>query len=60
MTASKPRRVVQQAISRLSDLAHEIPRTELRLQKSSNGRGLLRFQAEAEKERGQTATDLES
>jgi HlyD family type I secretion membrane fusion protein len=54
-------RVVQQAISRLSDLAHEIPRTEAALAEieQRKAEAVSRFQAEAEKERGQTATDLE-
>jgi membrane fusion protein, adhesin transport system len=54
-------RVVQQAISRLSDLAHEIPRTEAALGEIDQRRAeaLSHFQADAEKERAQTATDLE-
>jgi HlyD family type I secretion membrane fusion protein len=54
-------RVVQQAISRLSDLAHEIPRTEAALAEieQRKAEAVSRFQAEAEKERGQTATDFE-
>ena len=54
-------RVVQQAISRLSDLAHEIPRTEAALGEIAQRRAeaLSHFQADAEKERAQTATDLE-
>ncbi len=59
--ALEAERVLQQAITRLSDLVHDIPRTEAALaeieqrkrQVSSN------FQAEAEKERTQTATDAE-
>jgi membrane fusion protein, adhesin transport system len=54
-------RVLQQAITRLSDLAHEIPRTEAALAEIGQRRAeaVSRFQTEAEKERGQTATDLE-
>ena len=54
-------RVLQQAISRLSDLAHEIPRTEAALAEigQRKAEAVSRFQADAEKERGQTATDLE-
>jgi adhesin transport system membrane fusion protein len=54
-------RVLQQAISRLSDLAHEIPRTEAALAEIGQRKAetVSRFQADAEKERGQTATDLE-
>jgi membrane fusion protein, adhesin transport system len=54
-------RVLQQAITRLSDLAHEIPRTEAALAEIGQRRAetLSRFQTDAEKERGQTATDLE-
>jgi membrane fusion protein, adhesin transport system len=54
-------RVLQQAISRLSDLAHEIPRTEAALAEIGQRRAeaISHFQADAEKERAQTATDLE-
>ena len=54
-------RVLQQAISRLSDLAHEIPRTEAALAEigQRKAEAVSRFQADAEKERAQTATDLE-
>lgn len=54
-------RVLQQAISRLSDLAHEIPRTEAALVEiqQRKSEAISRFQADAEKERGQTATDME-
>lgn len=54
-------RVLQQAISRLSDLAHEIPRTEAAVAEfeQRKAEAISRFQAEAEKERAQTATDLE-
>ena len=54
-------RVLQQAISRLSDLAHEIPRTEAALAEigQRKAEAVSRFQADAEKERGQTATDIE-
>jgi len=54
-------RVLQQALSRLSDLAHEIPRTEAALAEigQRKAEAVSRFQADAEKERAQTATDLE-
>jgi membrane fusion protein, adhesin transport system len=54
-------RVLQQAISRLSDLAHEIPRTEAALAEieQRKAEAVSRFQADAEKERAQTSTDLE-
>jgi adhesin transport system membrane fusion protein len=54
-------RVLQQAISRLSDLAHEIPRTEAALMEigQRKAEAVSRFQADAEKERVQSATDLE-
>jgi membrane fusion protein, adhesin transport system len=54
-------RVLQQAISHLSDLAHEIPRTEAALSEieQRKAEAVSRFQADAEKERGQNATDLE-
>jgi membrane fusion protein, adhesin transport system len=54
-------RVLQQAISRLSDLAHEIPRTEAAVAEfeQRKAEAISRFQADAEKERAQTATDLE-
>jgi adhesin transport system membrane fusion protein len=54
-------RVVQQAVTRLSDLAHEIPRAEAALSEieQRKAEAISRFQAEAEKERGQTSTDLE-
>jgi HlyD family type I secretion membrane fusion protein len=54
-------RVMQQAVSRLSDLAHEIPRTEAVLAELEQRKAevLSRFQADAEKERAQNATDLE-
>jgi adhesin transport system membrane fusion protein len=54
-------RVLQQAISRLSDLAYEIPRTEAALAEigQRKAEAVSRFQADAEKERAQTATDLE-
>ncbi len=54
-------RVLQQAITRLSDLAHDIPRAEAALAEI-NQRKLevaSRFQADAEKERTQIATDIE-
>jgi adhesin transport system membrane fusion protein len=54
-------RVVQQAVSRLSDLAHEIPRAEAALSEIEQRKAetVSRFQADAEKEHAQTATDLE-
>ena len=54
-------RVMQQAITRLSDLAHEIPRTEAALSEIDQRKteAISRFQADAEKERAQTATDIE-
>jgi HlyD family type I secretion membrane fusion protein len=54
-------RVVQQAMARLSDLAHEIPRTEAALSELEKRKAEVtsRFQAEAEKDRGQTSTELE-
>lgn len=54
-------RVVQQAVARLSDLAHEIPRTEAALSEIEKRKAEVtsRFQADAEKERAQTSTDLE-
>ena len=54
-------RVLQQAISRLSDLAHEIPRTEAALAEigQRKAEALSRFQADAEKERSQISTELE-
>jgi HlyD family type I secretion membrane fusion protein len=54
-------RVVQQAVAHLSDLAHEIPRAEAALSEleKRKAEATSRFQAEAEKERGQTSTELE-
>jgi HlyD family type I secretion membrane fusion protein len=54
-------RVLQQALARLSDLAHEIPRTEAALSELEKRKAEVtsRFQADAEKERGQTSTELE-
>jgi adhesin transport system membrane fusion protein len=54
-------RVQLQAIARLSDLAHEIPRTEASLAEIEQRKleVVSRFQADAEKERAQTATDIE-
>lgn len=54
-------RVMQQAVSRLSDLAHEIPRAEAALSEieQRKAEAVSRFQADAEKEHAQTATDLE-
>jgi membrane fusion protein, adhesin transport system len=54
-------RVLQQALGRLSDLAHEIPRTEASLSELGQRKAEVtsRFQADAEKERAQTSTELE-
>lgn len=54
-------RVMQQALARLSDLAHEIPRTEAALAEIGQRKAEVtsRFQADAEKERAQTTTELE-
>jgi adhesin transport system membrane fusion protein len=54
-------RVLQQALGRLSDLAHEIPRTEAALSELGQRKAEVtsRFQADAEKERAQTSTELE-
>jgi adhesin transport system membrane fusion protein len=54
-------RMMHQATARLSDLAHEIPRTEAALGEIQQRRAeaVSRFQADAEKERAQNATDLE-
>jgi HlyD family type I secretion membrane fusion protein len=54
-------RVVQQVVARLSDLAHEIPRTEAALSEIEQRKAEVtsRFQADAEKERSQTNTELE-
>jgi adhesin transport system membrane fusion protein len=54
-------RVVQQTVTRLSDLAHEIPRTEAALSEieQRKAEATSRFQADAEKDRAQTSTDLE-
>lgn len=54
-------RQLQQVITRLSDLAHDIPRAEASLSEI-NGRkaeAVSRFQTDAEKERNQTATDVD-
>ena len=59
--ALEAERLLQQSITRLSDLAHDIPRAEASLSEI-NQRKLetaSRFQADAEKERNQTATDVE-
>ena len=52
-------RVMQQTVARLSDLAHEIPRTEAALAEIGQRKAEVtsRFQAEAEKDRTQTTTD---
>jgi HlyD family type I secretion membrane fusion protein len=54
-------RVVQQTVTRLSDLAHEIPRAEAALSELDKRKAEVtsRFQADAEKDRGQTSTELE-
>jgi membrane fusion protein, adhesin transport system len=54
-------RVVQQSTARLSDLAHEIPRTEAALGEIAQRKAEVnsRFQADAEKERSQTNIELE-
>jgi len=54
-------RVLQQAITRLSDLAHDIPRAEASLSEINQRKAeaVSRFQADAEKERTQTATDID-
>ena len=54
-------RVLQQALARLSDLAHEIPRAEAALSELVQRKAEVtsRFQADAEKERAQTSTELE-
>ena len=54
-------RVWQQAVSRQSDLAHDIPRAEASLAEIGQRKleAVSRFQADAEKERTQTATEVE-
>ena len=54
-------RILQQAISRLSDLAHDIPRAEASLDEIGQRKLqiLSNFQADAEKERTQTSTEIE-
>jgi membrane fusion protein, adhesin transport system len=54
-------RVLQQALARQSDLAHEIPRAEAALTELGQRKAEVtsRFQADAEKERAQTSTELE-
>lgn len=54
-------RVLQQALTRLSDLAHDIPRNEAALAEiaQKKSQAVSAFQAEAEKERTQAATDLQ-
>ena len=61
LVSEPTRERVQQAITRLSDLAHEIPRTEAALSEIEQRKAevLSRFQADAEKDRAQTSTDLE-
>lgn len=53
-------RVLQQALARLSDLAHEIPRTEAALSEidQRKAEATSRFQADAEKERSQTSVEI--
>jgi membrane fusion protein, adhesin transport system len=59
--ALEAERVLQQAITRLSDLAHDIPRAEASLAEIGQRKRqlALNFQADAEKERTQTATEAE-
>lgn len=54
-------RVMYQTIARLSDLAHEIPRAEAALAEIGQRKAEVtsRFQADAEKDRTQTTTELE-
>ncbi len=58
--ALEAERVLQQALTRLSDLAHSIPRNEAALAEIEQRKlqGISAFQADAEKERGQIATEL--
>lgn len=59
--ALEAERVLQQAITRLSDLAHDIPRAEASLAEIEQRKRQVvsNFQADAEKERTQTATEAE-
>lgn len=54
-------RVLQQTVARLSDLAHDIPKTEAALAELGQRKAEVtsRFQAEAEKDRTQTTTEVE-
>lgn len=54
-------RVLQQALTRLSDLAHDIPRNEAALAEiaQKKSQAISAFQADAEKERTQAATELQ-
>jgi len=54
-------RLLQQALTRLSDLAHDIPRNEAALSEIAQKKAQIvsAFQAEAEKERTQAAIDLQ-
>ena len=54
-------RVLQQTLTRLSDLAHGIPRTEAALAEIGQRKlqTVSNFQADAEKERTQTSTEIE-
>jgi adhesin transport system membrane fusion protein len=54
-------RIMQQTVARLSDLAHQIPRTEAALAEIGQRKAEVtsRFQADAEKDRTQTTTELE-
>jgi membrane fusion protein, adhesin transport system len=54
-------RIFQQALARQSDLAHEIPRAEAALTELGQRKAEVtsRFQADAEKDRAQTSTELE-
>ena len=59
--ALEAERVWQEAVTRQSDLAHEIPRVESALAEIGQRKleASSRFQADAEKERTQTATEVE-
>ena len=54
-------RILQQTITRLSDLAHDIPRAEASLSEIAQRKlqTVSNFQADAEKDRTQTSTDVE-
>ena len=59
--ALETERILQDTMSRLSDLAHDIPRAEAALSEIEQRKlqAVSSFQADAEKERTQTATDVE-